>query len=81
MVRWVKRRLPWGTKAMPSLTISWVADASGSERQLTCPCTTGARPMIALSTVDLPAPFGPMTATTSPSSTPRVTSSRADTAP
>ena len=33
MVRWVNTRLPWGTKAMPSLTISWVAAASGSLRQ------------------------------------------------
>ena len=37
--------------------------------------------MIAFSTVDLPAPLGPITATTSPSLTPRDTSSRAETAP
>ena len=33
MVRWVNTRLPWGTNAMPSLTISWVAAASGRSRQ------------------------------------------------
>ena len=81
MVRCVNTRRPCGTNAMPSFTISCVATASGSCLHRTCPATTGARPMIALSTVDFPAPLGPMTATTSPSRTPSDTASRAFTTP
>ena len=29
MDRWVNTRRPWGTKAMPSFTISWVSAAKG----------------------------------------------------
>ena len=66
---------------MPSFTISWVAATSGSSRQYTLPATTGASPMMALSTVDFPAPLGPITATTSPCRIPSDTSVRARTAP
>ena len=37
--------------------------------KVTVPAITGSRPVTALSKVDLPAPFGPMTETTSPGPT------------
>jgi hypothetical protein len=38
-----------------------------SPRRVTLPSRTGTNPNIAFSKVDLPAPFGPMIATSSPS--------------
>ena len=81
MVRCVNTRRPWGTNDMPSWTISWVAASSGLFRHQTVPSTTGASPMIAFSTVDLPAPLGPMTAIISPGATPSDTSLSAATTP
>ena len=81
MLRCVNTRRPCGTKEMPSCTISCVAAESRSPRQCTSPSTTGARPMIAFSTVDLPAPFGPISATTSPRCTSSETPLSATTAP
>ena len=52
------------------------APAIGSPRNRTAPSRGDRRPAIVLSSVDLPAPFGPMIATISPASTRRPTPRR-----
>ena len=60
--------LVWGTKPMPLATSSsarWLV--MSSPRSVTEPVLTLTSPNSALSSVDLPAPLGPMMPTSSPS--------------
>src|SRR3546814_4267880 len=68
----------WNTRATPAWLIR-CGDRPSSEVPLnsTLPVSCFRRPTKQLSSVDLPAPFGPMMACTEPSSTVRLTSLRA----
>ena len=62
-----------GTNAMPRRLISRGGNAwIGSPRSVMLPCEGCSSPAMVFSSVDLPAPFGPMMATISPSSTVRL---------
>ena len=67
-------RRPSGTREMPSATRR-CAGVPPSDRPSNpmSPPRTGTRPLMAFSSVDLPAPLAPMMATASPSSTVRST--------
>src|SRR5690606_31975608 len=68
----------WKTRATPSWLISWgFLPVRMVPSKMTAPLVGGRRPMITLSRVDLPAPFGPMMACVLPSSTCRSMSARA----
>ena len=72
-------RRPSGTSAMPErATVSGARPRMESPRSFTSPACTGQRPMIAWSVVDLPAPFGPIRPTISPSSISRDSPRTAD---
>src|SRR6266566_912705 len=77
-----KIRRPSGTSAMPARAID-----STERRRSACPFSlisprwAGCRPMIALSVVDFPAPFGPIRPTISPLPTRSVRSRTAETLP
>src|SRR6266496_1763535 len=77
-----KIRRPSGTRAMPARAID-----STERRRSACPFSlisprwAGCRPMIALSVVDFPAPFGPIRPTISPLPTRSVRSRTAETLP
>ena len=67
---------------MPLVTI-WSAGTAvmSSPAKVIVPATAGVSPQMARSVVDLPAPFDPMSVTTSPSPTVRDTPARASIAP
>ena len=63
-----KTLLDWGTKPMPAETsLSARLLVTSSPCSWTVPSPTVTSPKRALSSVDLPAPFGPMMPTSSPS--------------
>ena len=67
MVRLGKTLLVCGTKPMPWLTsLFGLTFVMSSPSSVTLPERTLTRPNRALSSVDLPAPFGPMMPTSSP---------------
>ena len=67
MVRLGKTLLVCGTKPMPSVTnVSARLLVISSPRSVTEPSWIFTRPKSALSSVDLPAPLGPMMPTSSP---------------
>ena len=70
IVRLGKTLFVWGTNPTP-LATSWFAfiPVMFSPRRVMDPLLTFTRPNMALSRVDLPAPFGPMMPTSSPSFT------------
>ena len=59
-----------GTKAIP-LRARWMAPCrvTSAPSRVMVPLRAGTRPATTLSSVDLPAPFGPMTVTISPAPT------------
>ena len=74
-VRPANTRRPSGTWLMPSRTISWPGFFVMSfPSKVTVPPLEGSRPVIVCRVVVLPAPFAPISATTSPSFTSKETS-------
>src|SRR5688572_758914 len=69
-----KTRRPSGTSATPCCTILWLGcRMSSAPSKTTLPLRLRSVPVRAASSVDLPAPFGPSSATVSPLSTERST--------
>ena len=77
-----KMRRPSGTWQIPRRTIrSGARPWMGRPSNRISPRRGGTMPLMAMSVVDLPAPLAPIRVTISPSSTRRLTSRRAWTAP
>src|SRR2546429_2214339 len=72
-----KRRRPWGTWTRPAATVcSGRCPVTGRPLKTTRPAVTRTSPVSAPSSVDLPAPLAPISATSSPGQMSRSTSNR-----